>query len=308
MTEPVSRASERTLPELVGWVKQEGLALNLANDRLAFLIAIAALSRDDSSHELTEAALHDAFGYVSQIFGQMDETLTHRANNAINELVRQKLLSRFNADPVEGESLYRLTRLAMGIVEFYVEQKEVSSVKLSLLLEQVASELAKAYQAASDNDGLDHWDEQVYPRLKFSVEEILSRIDLTQRAMDEQQNQVKAEIADLLNQDWTQAIHSCEKLLRETGQTLRELQDTLDAAGHDLQDGLLNIQEATQGREELAHIDALTQTLQARLDAIISWGQQCIELWARYDRHVHKFIRTAIDMDKNRAFSQRLRD
>ena len=57
MTEPVSRASERTLPELVGWVKQEGLALNLANDRLAFLIAIAALSRDDSSHELTEAAL-----------------------------------------------------------------------------------------------------------------------------------------------------------------------------------------------------------------------------------------------------------
>jgi chromosome partition protein MukF len=71
---------------------------------------------------------------------------------------------------------------------------------------------------------------------------------------------------------------------------------------------LLNIQEATQGREELVHIEALTQTLQARLDAIISWGQQCIELWARYDRHVHKFIRTAIDMDKNRAFSQRLRE
>ena len=46
MTEPVSRASERTLPELVGWVKQEGLALNLANDRLAFLIAIATLSRE----------------------------------------------------------------------------------------------------------------------------------------------------------------------------------------------------------------------------------------------------------------------
>ena len=313
MTQEVSRATERsvpelTLPELVGWVKQEGLSLNLANDRLAFLIAIATLSRDDSTHELTEAALHDAFGYVSQIFGQMDETLSHRANNAINELVRQKLLSRFNADPVEGESLYRLTRLAMGIVEFFAEQKEVSSVKLSLLLEQVASELAKAYQAASENDALAHWDEQVYPRLKYSVEEILARIDLTPRAMDEHQNQVKAEIADLLNLDWTQAIHSCEKLLRETGQTLRELQDTLDAAGHNLQDGLLNIQEATQGREELAHIEALTHTLQARLDAIINWGQQCIELWARYDRHVHKFIRTAIDMDKNRAFSQRLRE
>ncbi len=309
MTDVVSMATaERTLPELVGWVRQEGLALNLSNDRLAFLIAISALSRDDESHELTELALHDAFGYVSQIFGQMDETLVHRANNAINEFVRQKLLSRFNADPVEGESLYRLTRLAVTIVEFYVEQKEVSSIKLSLLLEQVASELTKAFAAAREDDALSHWNEQVYPRLKFSVEEILARIDLTQRAMDEHQNQVKVEIADLLNQEWTQAIHSCEKLLRETGQTLRELQDTLDAAGHKLQAGLLNIQEACQGRDELRHIEELTHTLQVRLDAIISWGQQCIELWARYDRHVHKFIRTAIDMDKNRAFSQRLRD
>ncbi|MBD4737459.1 condensin subunit MukF, partial [Xanthomonas citri pv. citri] len=40
---------------------------------------------------------------------------------------------------------------------------------------------------------------------------------------------------------------------------------------------------------------------------IISWGQQSIDLWIGYDRHVHKFIRTAIDMDKNRVFAQRLR-
>ncbi|WP_323159244.1 hypothetical protein, partial [Pseudomonas marginalis] len=39
----------------------------------------------------------------------------------------------------------------------------------------------------------------------------------------------------------------------------------------------------------------------------VSWGQLSIDLWIGYDRHVHKFIRTAIDMDKNRIFSQRLR-
>ncbi len=44
-----------------------------------------------------------------------------------------------------------------------------------------------------------------------------------------------------------------------------------------------------------------------KLDRITSWGQQAIDLWIGYDRHVHKFIRTAIDMDKNRAFSSRLR-
>ena len=250
---------ERSLPELVGWVKQEQLELHLGNERLAFLIAISSMARDEQTQELSEAALHDAFSYVSQLYGLMDETLTVRANNAINELVRQRLLSRFTTDPVAGESVYRLTRLAIGIIEFYLDQQQVNSVKLSLLLEQVAGELDKAYNAAlhaSDEQG---WETDVYPRLKYSVEEILSRIDLTQRAMDDQQNQVKADIADLLNQNWTQAIHNCEKLLRETGQTLRELQDTLDAAGHKLQSGLLNIQElAREQAISSVHVEHLS--------------------------------------------------
>lgn len=300
---------ERSLPELVGWVKQEQLELHLGNERLAFLIAISSMARDEQTQELSEATLHDAFGYVSQLYGLMDETLTVRANNAINELVRQRLLSRFNTDPVAGESVYRLTRLAVGIIEFYLDQQQVNSVKLSLLLEQVAGELDKAYAAALHASDATAWDTEVYPRLKYSVEEILSRIDLTQRAMDDQQNQVKADIADLLNQNWTQAIHNCEKLLRETGQTLRELQDTLDAAGHKLQSGLLNIQETAREQAISSdHVEQLTFELQSRIDAILNWGQQCIELWARYDRHVHKFIRNAIDMDKNRVFSQRLRE
>ncbi|MGB2078653.1 MAG: condensin subunit MukF, partial [Vibrio sp.] len=58
---------------------------------------------------------------------------------------------------------------------------------------------------------------------------------------------------------------------------------------------------------DLEFIDALLFSLQTKLDRIVSWGQQAIDLWIGYDRHVHKFIRTAIDMDQNRAFSQRLR-
>lgn len=257
---------ERSLPELVGWAKQEQLELSLSNERLAFLIAVSAMAKDEQTQELSEATLHDAFSLVSQLFGQMDETLAVRANNAINDFVRQRLLSRFNTDPIAGESVYRLTRLSVGIVEFYLDQQQVNTIKLSLLLEQVATELDKAYQEAVLASDEAAWNAQVYPRLKFSVEEILSRIDLTQRAMDDQQNQVKAEIADLLNQNWTQAIHSCEKLLRETGQTLRELQDTLDAAGHKLQAGLLNIQETARNQEITSLlVESLTYELQTEL-------------------------------------------
>lgn len=125
--------------------------------------------------------------------------------------------------------------------------------------------------------------------------------------MDDQQIEIKQQIAELLNQDWRDAINSCESLLTETSTTLNELQDTLQAAGDELQTQLLDIQQIIYGQEGLDFIDAILFSLQTKLDRIVSWGQQAIDLWIGYDRHVHKFIRTAIDMDQNRAFSQRLR-
>ena len=40
---------ERSLPELVDWVKQEQLELHLSNERLAFLIAISSMARDEQN-------------------------------------------------------------------------------------------------------------------------------------------------------------------------------------------------------------------------------------------------------------------
>ncbi|MFP1496229.1 hypothetical protein ACLB1Q_10180 [Escherichia coli] len=97
----------------------------------------------------------------------------------------------------------------------------------------------------------------VYAPLKYSVAEIFDSIDLTQRLMDEQQQQVKDDIAQLLNKDWRAAISSCELLLSETSGTLRELQDTLEAAGDKLQANLLRIQDATMTHDDLHFVDRL---------------------------------------------------
>ncbi|PQJ67207.1 chromosome partition protein MukF [Photobacterium angustum] len=297
----------QTVPELVSWVKQNDFALNLPTERLAFLLAIAVLSGDRFDEELGEGELVDAFRIVSDMFGQSKETLAFRANNAINELVRQRLISRFTSEVTDGASIYRLSPLALGITDYYVRQREFSTLKLSIQLAMVADEINKAATAAQEDGDEKHWRQNVHAVLKYSVAEIFDRIDLNQRTMDEQQQQVKVDIAELLNQDWRAAISSCEQLLDETSATLKELQDTLQAAGDQLQTQLLTIQESTQGRDDLDYVDGMVYILQAKLDRIISWGQQAIDLWIGYDRHVHKFIRTAIDMDKNRAFSQRLR-
>ncbi|KGY12856.1 condesin subunit F [Vibrio tubiashii] len=299
--------AELPIEELVGWVKQHDFSLNLTTERLAFLIAIAVLSNERFDEELGEGELHDAFAIVTRLFEETGDASPFRANNAINEMVKQRLISRFTSEVNDGASIYRLSPLAIGITDYYVRHREFSKLKLSIQLSMVADEMSKAIESARHGGTPGHWRKNVYGVLKYSVGEIFDQIDLNQRVMDEQQQTVKTQIAALLNKDWRDAINNCEALLSETSNTLRELQDTLQAAGDELQTQILDIQELVYGDDELEFIAETLFGLQMKLDRITSWGQQAIDLWIGYDRHVHKFIRTAIDMDKNRAFSSRLR-
>ncbi|MBI0094722.1 MULTISPECIES: chromosome partition protein MukF [Gilliamella] len=297
----------QSVPELVSWAKKNDFSITLPVERLAFLLAIAVLNSERFDGEMTESELIDAFRHVSQIFEQSEDTITVRANNAINDLVRQRLITRFASEMTDGYSIYRLTPLGIGISDYYIRQREFSSLRLSIQLSIVAQELKRAADAALEGGDDLHWHRNVFAPLKYSVAEIFDSIDITQRVMDEQQADVKQNISALLSQDWQAAISSCEGLLTETSQTLRELQDTLAAAGDKLQASLLLIQDATLDNPELDKINNVVLDLQSKLDRIIGWGQKAIDLWIGYDRHVHKFIRTAIDLDKNRVFSQRLR-
>ncbi|WP_413728736.1 chromosome partition protein MukF [Sodalis sp. RH19] len=297
----------QTVPELVAWARKNDFSLSLPIERLAFVLAIATLNSERMDGEMSEVDLVDAFRHVSQGFAQTNETVAVRANNAINDLVRQRLLNRFVSELADGNAIYRLTPLGIGISDYYIRQREFSTLRLSVQLSIVAQELQRAAEAAEEGGDEFHWHRNVFAPLKYSVAEIFDSIDMTQRIMDEQQQSVKDDIAALLNQDWRAAIASCEQLLSETSGTLRELQDTLEAAGDKLQANLLRIQDTILGHQHLAFLDKLVFDLQNKLDRITSWGQQAIDLWIGYDRHVHRFIRTAIDMDKNRVFAQRLR-
>ncbi|WP_341661601.1 chromosome partition protein MukF [Vibrio sp.] len=307
MGEILASTAEQPIDELVGWVKQHDFSLNLTTERLAFLIAIAVLSNERFDEELGEGELHDAFAIVTRLFESTGEATAFRANNAINDMVQQRLMSRFTSEINDGASIYRLSPLAVGITDYYLRHREFSKLRLSIQLSMVADEMSKAIESAQKGGTPAHWKKNVFGVLKYSVGEIFDQIDLNQRVMDEQQQAVKIQIAELLNKDWREAINNCEALLSETSNTLRELQDTLQAASDELQTQILDIQEIVYGQESLQFIEEALFGLQMKLDRITSWGQQAIDLWIGYDRHVHKFIRTAIDMDKNRAFSTRLR-
>lgn len=138
---------------------------------------------------------------MSDAFEQTSETIGVRANNAINDMVRQRLLNRFTSEQAEGNAIYRLTPLGIGITDYYIRQREFSTLRLSMQLSIVAGELKRAADAAEEGGDEFHWHRNVYAPLKYSVAEIFDSIDLTQRLMDEQQQQVKDDIAQLLNKD-----------------------------------------------------------------------------------------------------------
>ncbi len=74
--------------------------------------------------EMSEGELVDAFRHVSDAFEQTSETIGVRANNAINDMVRQRLLNRFTSEQAEGNAIYRLTPLGIGITDYYIRQRE----------------------------------------------------------------------------------------------------------------------------------------------------------------------------------------
>lgn len=251
--------------------QKNDFSISLPVDRLSFLLAVATLNGERLDGEMSEGELVDAFRHVSDAFEQTSETIGVRANNAINDMVRQRLLNRFTSEQAEGNAIYRLTPLGIGITDYYIRQREFSTLRLSMQLSIVAGELKRAADAAEEGGDEFHWHRNVYAPLKYSVAEIFDSIDLTQRLMDEQQQQVKDDIAQLLNKDWRAAISSCELLLSETSGTLRELQDTLEAAGDKLQANLLRIQDATMTHDDLHFVDRLRSICRAN-STVLSAG------------------------------------
>lgn len=131
----------QTVPELVSWARKNDFSISLPPERLAFLMAVAVLNSERLDGEISEGELIDAFREVCKGFEQPAESIQVRANNAINDMVKQRLFNRFTSELVEGNAIYRLTPLGIGISDYYIRQREFSSLRLSMQLSIVAGEL-----------------------------------------------------------------------------------------------------------------------------------------------------------------------
>ena len=87
-------------------------------------MAIAIYNNERLDGEMLEADLVDIFRHTANAFDQSTDAIATRANNAINELVKQRFLNRFSSEFTEGLSIYRLTPLGVGVSDYYIRQRE----------------------------------------------------------------------------------------------------------------------------------------------------------------------------------------
>ena len=220
------------------------------------------------------------------------------------------MLARVDGAGVVRAGEYTLTRLATGIVDFFLEEETLTRESLTVLTRTLRASLADvlaAATAAALSRDTERWHDAVALPLRVTVGELVGGIQRRQRGFDVQQEELQREIASLLAADWFGAVDGCQSLLDTMSQTLRELNHVLLHDTHLMQGTLQEIQELAAsadagGAEEAARV------VTDQLDRISEWGAARQRAWSDYYQYVHRFLRDVVRLDPTRVLTHRLRE
>lgn len=295
------------LHQVLGALQQARTTLALETPHLCYLIALRAKADRDSLASLAEEVLIDVYLQVCEFIEPDAVNPRKRATHAIQHLSDQRLLRRVDGAGVMRAGEYTLTRLALAVVDFFVEDESLTKESLVILTRALTSQLAAIIIEARRATTPDGWHEQVAQPLRITVRDLVSGIERRQRGMDRQQEDIRERIGGLLQTDWFVAVADCEQLLEDTTATLRELNEVL------LRDGA-HLQALLQDIEQLAR-DAVADAAAAQcehvleqLERVTAWGSNRQRAWSDFYQYVQRFLRDVVRLDPDRAVSQRLRD
>ncbi len=286
---------------------KRGLSLELSTLDLCFIAALHVRANGEVLASFPESELLRAFEDVAATLSPGAENLRRRATLAIQRLRDQHLLSRVDGAGVLRSGEYSLTRLATGIVEFFLQEEALTRESLTLLTRTLLASLSALREAASNARTSEAWHTDVAAPLSVTVLDLVAGIERRQRGLDVQQEEFQREIASLLNSDWFGAVDRCQTLLESTARTLRELNEILLRDTHDLSANLQEIQELAvrAGSEEA---EGACRRVADQVDRIAAWGSSRQHAWSEYYQYVHHFLRDVVRLDPTRALTQRLRD
>src|SRR4249920_3406125 len=142
MTSP-ARSNE----QILSLIAEQKLSLELSTLELGFLVALHLQAQGEMLTSFTEEQLEDVFVQASQVLAPDVDQRRRRATHAIKRLREQRLLARVDGQGVVRTGEYALSRLALGIVDFFLEDEVLTSDSLSVLTSSLRVSLTSVRQA-----------------------------------------------------------------------------------------------------------------------------------------------------------------
>jgi len=208
-------------------IAERKLALDLGTLDLAFLVALYVRGEGAGLTAFSEAQLEDGFVQACAVVQPEADQLRRRATLAIQRLRDQRLLARVDGQGVVRTGEFALSRLATGIVQFFLEEDVLTRETLGVLTHGLRLALGGVLEAARGAREPAAWQDRVVGPLQVTITELIAGIERRQRGLDLQQEDFQAEIRRVLEADWFAAIDRCQDLLESTSATLRELNEVL---------------------------------------------------------------------------------
>lgn len=288
-------------------VAERRLAVELGTVDVCFLVALYVRAEGANLTSFTETQLEDVFAQASAVAQPGEGQVRRRATHAIQRLRDQRMLARVDGQGVVRTGEFALSRLATGIVEFFLEEDILTRESLVLLTGSLRAAIAGVLEAARTAERAEAWQSGVTGPLRVTVSELIAGIERRQRGLDLQQESFQAEIRKLLEADWFGAIERCQALLESTSATLHELNEVLLHDSSLLLALLHDIEDLAVAAGE-AEAEAAAHRLIDQVDRIAAWGSARQRAWSEYFQYVHRYLRDVVRLDPTRALTQRLRE
>lgn len=324
---------------LAGFVERK-LRLDLSTLDLAFLGMLRLRGNQAAVAAFSEDQLFDAFEHVCHLVEPGAENIRARASHALRRLREQQLVLRVDSAGVVRAGEYALSRLGLGIVDFFLESQVLSreslapiTATLSATLSELVNKARGLAEESANQEATGTW-ATIHGTLDVSCRELLVAIEKRQLGLDHQQETFQKEIASLLSADWFGSLEHCQSLLDTSAAALNELNEVLmrdTQQLHALLAELVQILSEHSFLERLPsdhpssteepHVDApdadtrvlADKCLRAavavadQVDRVASWGAARQKAWTDYYDYVHRYLRDVVRLDPSRALSQRLR-
>jgi chromosome partition protein MukF len=299
--------NSRDPSRLIAALARDQVTLDLKTVDLCFLAGLYLRADRAALASFEEDALVDMFEQICDVVEPGAENPRKRATHAIQRLREQRMLARVDGAGIVRAGEYALTRLAAAVVEYFVEDDALTRESLTLLTATLRAQLAAILAAARKADDERGWREEVVGPLRVTVSDLVGGIERRQRGLDAQQEEVQAEIATMLQAEWSRVLERCQTLLDTTTATLRELNEILMSDTHHFLALLQEIQTLASG-DASGEAAAAVQRVIEHVDRIAAWGGARQRAWSEYYQYVHRYLRDVVRLDPDRALSQRLRD